>query len=238
MNPRLLASGVVLCLALTGCVHRFNGEPVEYGRKLGRGNYSFAEHPGKGLAVLSTRMKVNPECRAETVAGSLDFRNSDKPVYVSEGSFQLLNTLFFGLNAGRFKMKALASSAAEPEKKAAPERARTTVFAVQEVPAGRYVLGGIRVFVPESLSKFGTMAIPVLAFSIKPGEVVYLGELEIDIHGEGCRFTGFVVRIRDEWEEDLGRFADQVLNIRPEDVQLRLLRDESFPDRMDGSRGL
>lgn len=211
MNSRTFALGLFLSLALVGC----GMAPI-------KGNYNFAEHPGKGLVVFSTRMSAGNVCPLEKVTGDLIFAASP-----GKGSDDLH---FFALQVPRPERKVSTFSEMSGDEERTVPADPPTLFAVQELPAGRYVLDSMRVLLPEHTRASYINKDPIPAsFTVNEGEVVYLGELGVTLTGARCVpgstyfFDYFELLIRDEWERDRKRFPGVIHNLSPDAVQKRLL---------------
>jgi hypothetical protein len=165
MNLRILASGLLLSLALAGC----RTVPVE-------GDYSFAEHPGKALVVISTRMTAGEPCPYLTVTGQLGFRKAEESV----------ESVSFDMHVPRPARKVSTFSEMAGEEEAMVEADPPTRFAIHEVPAGRHVLNSLIVVVTSPMTRYIADNLPPLSFAVNEGEVVYLGELEVMTRGGDC----------------------------------------------------
>ncbi|HZH16566.1 MAG TPA: hypothetical protein VE057_19595 [Archangium sp.] len=233
MNLHILASGLVFSLALAGC------KTVTV-----KGHYNLAEHPGKGLVALSTRLDAGT-CSNGIVTADLGFRKAtmtDKGAaqpYAPVDSRILLpperepeaDSIIFTMQTPR------------PERRVEPGYSETgiaeattiaaeppTRFVVQEVPAGFYILNSLEMVIPSYSGVYKATGILPGSFTVKEGEVVYLGEIGIKLKEGGCTFgalefyKNFEFSVRDEWGRDGTQFKAEIRNISPDSVQKRLLQ--------------
>lgn len=235
MNLRLLASGLLISLAVTGCK-----------TVIVKGNYNLAEHPDKGLVVLSTRMDAG-NCSYDLVKVDLGFRKvtmTDKGAaqpYESVDSRILLpredepeaDSIVFTMQTPRPERRVVSGyndmGIAEERTIAAEPPTR---FVVQEVQAGYYILNGLEIAIPSyTQGVYKATGLPG-SFTVKEGEVVYLGEINFKLKEEGCTFgvldfyKNFEISVRDEWGRDGKQFKAEIHNISPDAVQKRLLRTQ------------
>ena len=104
-----------------------------------------------------------------------------------------------------------------------------TRFSVQEVPAGHYILNSLEMVIEGHPSIYKDAPYASASFTLKEGEVVYLGEIRLGLTGKSCVFGGFEISksyelsVVDEWKRDGAQFQEEIPNIRPDAVQKRLL---------------
>lgn len=210
MHLRLLASGLVFSLALAGC----KTVPVE-------GDYTFADHPGKALVVLSTRMTAGTPCPTISVTGQVGFRKVEERGGPS---------VVFRMQVPRPARKVSTFSDMAGDEEATVAADPPTLFAVQEVDAGSYVLNSLVVFASPPEATYNAQEFPPLAFTAKEGEAVYLGELGVQMRGGDCKLLWpglsghFTFRVRDEWQRDEVPFKATIHNISSAAVQKRLIQ--------------
>ena len=84
---------------------------------------------------------------------------------------------------------------------------------VKELPPGKYVIDDLQL---TGLKSKKTLH---LAFTIKPGKAVYLGQLKVKTNCLGYDFFVF-----NEWERDAAVFAERMKNMRAEEVELGILQ--------------
>ncbi|WP_164002280.1 hypothetical protein [Pyxidicoccus caerfyrddinensis] len=198
MKLRLLALGLLSSLALAGC----RTASI-------KGDYNFADHPGKGLVVFSTRMVGYDACPYGPMKGLLGFRTPAP------------NSLTLEMQAPRPERK--VTNPADGDDVILPADPPTR-FAVQEVPAGQYVLNSLIVTMTGYPASPQAVSLPLAWFDLKEGEVVYLGELGLKVSGRQCVFGSAAFRVRDEWERDQPQFKAAIHNISPDAVKKRLLK--------------
>ncbi|RKG82765.1 hypothetical protein D7W79_01830 [Corallococcus exercitus] len=97
-------------------------------------------------------------------------------------------------------------------------------FAVQEVPAGQYVLTNLWVQTTGPAEMAYALFPPQARFNLKEGEVVYLGEVGFQVFGKQCVFEYSTLQSRDEWERDRSEFKYTIPNISPDAVKKGLLK--------------
>lgn len=234
MNPRTLALGLVLALASAGC----KTVPV-------KGNYNFADHPGKGLVAFSTRMDAGQSCSYDNVKGAIGFRKGKGQAAPTDSSVDariLLpperepepDAVIFTLQTPRPERKvpvyseSTFSDLGGAEMRTIPADPPTR-FSVQEVPAGHYLLNSLEIIVEGHPGPYKSTPYDLASFTLKEGEVVYLGEIRLRLTRKSCVFGGFELSkgyelsVVDEWERDRARFKEEIPNISPDAVQKRLL---------------
>lgn len=228
MNSRILAPGLAFALALAGC------STVAV-----KGHYDFAEHPGMGLVALSTRMDAGNTCPQDIVTGTLGFRKGVKPSERVDAAILLPrepqpDAVLFTMQTPRpERREAVYGESTFSDMGGAQEvtipAEPPTRFVVQEVPAGHYILNSLTVVIHGSSGRYKAPDPRPLSFTVKEGEVVYLGEMGIKLTRTHCALWEdgfsriFEWSVRDEWGRDAAQFKAEIPNIRPEVVQKRLL---------------
>lgn len=232
MNSRTLAVGLVVSLVIAGC------KTVTVA-----GDYDFADNPGKGLVAFSTRMNGDPSCPINIVTGTLGFRDVTQPdkgakapspsmdavlLAPREPREERPDSIIFDMRAPRPERKESTYSDMGGTQEVTIPAEPPTHFTVQEVPAGRYSLNSLVMVVSgDPRSPYKALRPPGFWFTVPEGQVVYLGELEVQTTWKNCvPMLDYMFWVRDEWERDEARFKARIPNIRPEAVRKRLLEKD------------
>jgi len=231
MNLHLLAAGLVFSLALAGC------KTVTV-----KGHYNLAEHPGKGLVALSTRLDAGT-CTNGIMTAELGFRKATMTDKGAAQPYEPVDSRILLPPEPEADSLIFTMQTPRPERRVEPGYSETgiaegttiaaeppTRFVVQEVPAGVYIPNRLEMALPSSTWVYKATRIRLGSFTVKEGEVVYLGEIGIKLKEGSCTFGALEFykdikySVRDEWERDGTQFKAEIHNISPDSVQKRLLQ--------------
>lgn len=243
MSLRTLALGLFSFLALAGCARNL----------VVKGEYNFADHPGKALIAISTRMDAGKTCPDSAVGAAMGFRMSPLSAAGASKSYSsvdarilfkeprpdaltlAMRTPLPERTVPIYSMDSTYADMGTAETRVIPAEPPTS-FVVAEVPAGRYTLNSVTLKIQGGLGFYTLSEPPSYAFTVKEGEVVYLGELGVMLDRKDCTLwegrpsplSGWWT-VHNEWARDEARFKAEIHNISPEAVQKRLLT-ESLED--------